>query len=170
METPKNKTQVLDAMRAAHAEMQRYLAALTPEQRIAPALDDGWSVKDSLAHLSAWENMTIGWLEASLRGKEVKRYTPEFVESDGDEGITVLNALNNHLFEQNKNRDWEEVLAEFNAAHENLDRVVERMSENDIFNPARFAWRRGSPALDMIANNTYTHYAEHMEWMRRAFG
>lgn len=170
METPKNKTEVLDAMRAAHAEMLRYLATLTPEQRVAPVLDDGWSVKDSLAHLSAWESMTVAWLEASLRGEEVKRYTPEFLERDDDESNAVMNALNNHLFEQNKNRSWEDVLAEFNAAHENLYRVVERMSEDDIFNPTRFAWRQGSPALDMIAGNTYAHYPEHMEWMRRAFG
>ncbi|MBI4671586.1 MAG: ClbS/DfsB family four-helix bundle protein [Chloroflexi bacterium] len=170
METPNDKSALLRAIRASHAEMHQYLASLTPEQLGAPVLDDGWSVKDSLAHISAWENMTIGWLEASRRGEYVRRYTPEFVQGeDADEGNVVLNALNNHLFRQNHHRAWDDVLAEFNAAHENLYRVVERMTEDEIFNPTRFAWRKGSPAFDMIAGNTYDHYAEHMDWIKKAF-
>jgi hypothetical protein len=171
MNEPTNKSELLRMIRTAHADMQNYLASLTPEQRVAPVLDQGWSVKDSLAHISAWENMTIGWLEASLRGEDVKRFTPDFVQGDDPEqGMAVMNALNHHLFEQNKNRAWDDVLAEFNTAHENLYRVVERMSEDALFNPTRFAWRNGSPAVDMIVGNTYEHYQEHVEWIRRAFG
>jgi|SRR5581483_3593051 len=171
MADPKTKSKVLQAARDAYAEMQTYLASLTPEQRVAPLLDDGWSVKDSLAHIAAWENMTIGWLEASLRGEYVKRFTPEFIQPDDQaDAERMMNDLNNHLFEQNRNRSWEQVLADFNESYQRILAVIARMSDDDIFNPQRFAWRKGSPAIDMIAANTYGHYAEHLEWIRQRFG
>jgi hypothetical protein len=169
-EMPRTKVDLLLEMRKAHNEMLAYLETLAPEQRTAPVLDDGWSVKDSLAHIAAWERMTVGWLQESLRGLAVKRYTPEFVEPETTgEGNPVMDALNQHLFEQNRERSWDEVLTDFEAAHRNLYALVERMTDNDIFNPARFAWRRGSPALDLLAGNSFDHYREHTGWMRKRF-
>lgn len=167
MDEPKTKDQVLAAMNDSHAEMSDYLASLTPEQRVAPVLDNAWSVKDSLAHLAAWQKMTVGWMEASLRGEHVRRWTPEFVQPDNQaQAEIVMNAFNDYLFNRDRNNSWEQVMSDLDAGHRDLYAVVQRSNQDDLFNPQRFAWRKGSPAIDMIAGNTYGHYREHLGWMR----
>ena len=171
MDEPKTKEQVLQAMNDSHAEMSNYLASLTPEQRVAPVLDNSWSVKDSLAHLAAWQKMTVGWLEASLRGEDVKRWTPDYQQPDDPaQWNVVINAFNDYLYERDRNRSWDEIMDDLNSGHDDLSMVVQLMSPADIFDPNRFAWRKGSPAIDMIGGNTYGHYEEHLGYMQQAFG
>jgi hypothetical protein len=46
------------------------------------------------------------------------------------------------------------------------------MRDEDLFDPNRFAWRRGSPLWDLVAGDTYEHYNEHMQsiqqWLARS--
>src|SRR5581483_4388921 len=127
MDEPKTKDQVLRAMNNSHAEMNDYLATLTPEQRVAPILDNSWSVKDSLAHLATWQKMTVGWLEASLRGEHVQRWTPDYIQPDDPTQFNqVINAFNDYLFERDRNNSWDQVMSDLNSGHQALYAVVER--------------------------------------------
>lgn len=170
MDEPKSKAQVLDAIRTAHADMMRLVAGLSESERTAPVLEDGWSVKDYLAHIAAWEKMTIGWIEASLRGEHVVRYAPGYTYSNDEEAERAMNRLNDHIREENRDRAWEDVLADFRATHPRILQTVETLSEEDMFDPDRFAWRQGTPLIGLINGNTYGHYQEHMDWMRKGFG
>lgn len=169
MSDPKNKAELLGQIREAHWRMERFLATLSEAQLTAAALDEGWSVKDSLAHLVDWEKMMLGWVDSSLRGIPPVRFAPGFVESEGDRVATMLR-LNEHLYQQQKGRPPREVLADFRAAHDQVVNALGRPSEADIFDPARFPWRKGSPLLDVIGGNTYEHFDEHLGWMRKGLG
>lgn len=166
MNNPTTKAEVLDAIESSHQDMMRLLAALSAEERTAPVFDDGWSVKDHLAHINAWENMTIGWTEASLRGENVQRYAPGFTYSNDDEAESVMHRLNDHLYEQNRERSWDEVIREFRRTHQRILDRVKALSEQDIFDPNRFAWRQGNPLIGLLEGNTYGHYREHIGWIQ----
>lgn len=163
-----NKQELLNEIERAHQDMMRFLAALNDAEKIAPILDEGWSVKDSLAHLIDWEKMSLDWLARSLRGEEVKRFVQGFQYETEAEREAVMEKLNTHLFEQHKHRALDEVLQDFRATHRAIFDFVAQMDENDIFDPNRFAWRNGSPAFDMLAGNTFEHYDEHRQWMIEA--
>ncbi|OQY82874.1 MAG: hypothetical protein B6D41_17760 [Chloroflexi bacterium UTCFX4] len=160
-----NKQELLREIERAHQDMMRFLAALSDDEKTAPILNEGWSVKDSLAHLIDWEKMSLDWLARSLRGEEVKRFVQGFQYETEAEREAVMEKLNTHLFEQNKNRALDDVLQDFRATHRAIFNFVAQMNENDIFDPNRFAWRNGSPAFDMLAGNTFEHYDEHRQWI-----
>lgn len=163
-----NKQTLLNEIERAHQDMTRWLAALSDDEKTAPILNEGWSVKDSLAHLIDWEKMTLDWLARSLHGEEVKRFVEGFQYNTEAEREAVMEKLNTHLYEQNKNRPLQEVMQDFRATHRAIFDFVAQMNDDDIFDPNRFAWRNGSPAFDMLAGNTYEHYDEHRQWILEA--
>lgn len=163
-----NKQELLNEIERAHQDMMRFLAALDDAEKTAPILNEGWSVKDALAHLTDWEKMSLDWLTRSLQGEQVKRFVEGFQYDTEEEHVPVMEKLNTHLFEQNKNRSLDDVLRDFRATHRTIFDFVAQMNENDIFDPNRFAWRNGSPAFDMIAGNTFEHYDEHRQWILEA--
>lgn len=168
MTTPTTKSELLREIERAHQDMMRFLAAMTDEEKTAPTLNEGWSVKDSLAHLVDWEKMTIDWMTRSLRGEQVKRFVEGFQYDTEDEREAVMEKLNTHLYQQNKTRALDDVMRDFRATHRAILELVAQLDERDIFDSNRFAWRDGSPAFDMIAGNTYDHYDEHRGWISEA--
>jgi hypothetical protein len=156
-------------IRAAHADMQKYLASLTPEQRVAPVLDEGWSVQDSLAHISAWENMTMDRIAIYRHGEKPTAWLEGFVISEND-SADQIEKINAHLFEKNKNRALDDVLQDFRAAFQRTVETVEALTEQEIFDPDYFPVRDHHPLLNVIAGDTYAHYDEHLGWMREALG
>lgn len=166
MTEPTNKTELLAEIERAHQDMVRYLASLTDEEKTAPILDEGWSIKDTLSHRVAWERLTVDWLERSLQGEYVRRQVPGFVYTSDADQESVIRAENQHLYEQTKERPLADVMHDFRATHRAICDFAAQMNEHDIFEPNRFAWRDGSPALDMISGNTYEHYDEHLAWIQ----
>jgi hypothetical protein len=165
MTSPGNKHELLEKIQQSHQDLVRVLASMSDDEKVAPILQDGWSVKDSLAHIVAWERMTMDWLTRSLQGEHVRRFVPGFIYNTPEEQGPVMQALNQRLYEENKLRRLDDVMRDFRATHSEILAFTEKMNESDIFDADRFAWREGSPALDMIAGNTYEHYSEHQGWI-----
>jgi hypothetical protein len=110
----------------------------------------------------------LGWVESSRGGVPPVRFTPEFVLTE-ENGEETMNRLNDHLYAQNRTRALDEVLADFRQTHAQVVDELSQLSEEDIFDPKRFAWREGVPLLATIAGNTYGHYQEHLGWIRAGF-
>jgi hypothetical protein len=165
MSYPTAKQELLRRIRERHAEMEERLASLSPAQMTAPVLDDGWSVKDSLAHLAAWENNMLGWVGNYQRGEPIVRWAPGF-EIDGDNSEQQLNRYNAFLFQQNKPRALDDVLDDFRETFVNIVATIEGLSDAEIFDENYFPARSGSPLLDLLIGDTYEHYDEHSGWIR----
>lgn len=168
MSTPTNKQELLSEIETAHQDMMRLLAAMSDDELTAPTLDGGWSPKDALAHILAWEKMAMDWLARSVQGEHVQRFIPGFLYDTEAEREPTMERLNTFLFERDQNRPLADVLQDFRATHKAFFEMVAQTDEQDIFDPHRFAWRNGSPAFDMIAANTYEHYREHGDAIWRA--
>ena len=63
------KAELLAAIQEERAHLERLLSPLSEEQLCQPVLGGQRSVKDILAHLTAWEQRCISWVEAGLRGE-----------------------------------------------------------------------------------------------------
>lgn len=149
-----SKAELLGAVREERAALEEAVDALEEGQMLDPVFDGGWSVKDTLAHITAWEQLMIGWVEQSLRGEEPQRPVT------GDDWVDRLNA---RLYEENADRPLDEVLEEFAGSYQEALALVERLEEDDLFDPERFPWRDGSPLWQMVAANTNWHYKDHRQ-------
>ena len=136
------------------------LETLSDEQMCQATLENQWSVKDVLAHIAAWEKRCVGWIQAGLRGEK-----PDKPEA----GYTweVVDRLNEKTFQENRERPLNAVQAAYRQAHQEMLAQVQALSEDDITNPQRFSWTNGRNLVPYIAANTYEHYQEHVEQIRK---
>lgn len=144
-----NREQLLEKMDGGRAELKKLLEGVLEEEFLAPALPNGWSVKDLLAHLETWAVWAEALYPALIAGK-----TPEKI-GDVDE-------TNARIFAENRARPFREVLLAEENSFSRLRALAETAPEADLFDPLRFAWCGGQPFVNYIAWNSYEHFAEHI--------
>lgn len=151
------KDEFLELIRSARTQWQALLAEIPERKMSEPGVAGEWSLKDILAHIAWYYHEMIGVMQAhALVGSELWYLPP-------DERNAVI-------FEQNRGRDLQEVLAEFNRFAAQLLEAVASLSEEDLTKPRGFKdmpsdwvpWR-------VIAGNAYLHDEDHIrsvrEWM-----
>jgi uncharacterized protein (TIGR03083 family) len=122
---------------------------------------DGWTVKDHLAHIAAWEHSLLALIEGHDREKAMGL-------SEGVEGIDNVNEAIRKLHETDTP---EEALAYFRDSHARLVAALGKLSDSDLqkpyshYQPADPDENR--PVVGWVAGNTYEHYAEHIGWMNQ---
>lgn len=121
----------------------------------------GWSIKDHLAHISAWESTVDSILENRHAGDALG--VPRAVWESADIG-----AINDILQKQSAALALEQVIVAFQSTHERVLARLAAVSEADLQRPINAfvppAPPRSTP-LSWTANNTYGHYDEHREWI-----
>jgi hypothetical protein len=154
METIESKEELLRRIREARAALEETLLPLDEAQMVAPLLDDGSSAKDTMAHISEWEQLMVRWIEESLRGETPQRPV------EADDWVDELNA---QLYAENKDKPLDAVQRIFSASYEQVLPAVEALSTEELFDPDHFAWREGHPLWHLVGGNTFWHYDEHRE-------
>jgi hypothetical protein len=146
------KAQILNDIHAERRRLEKKLSRLSPEEMLVPGVTGTWSVKDILAHLTAWESLFLDWYSAGLRGA-----TPEI--SPVGMSRTTIDSLNQRIYEQNQARSLTDVIEGFHASYQEILAAVEEMPEADLFAHGRLAWTGRLSLADYITGNTCNHYA-----------
>ncbi len=152
------KTELIETMRRERARWEELLAQVGPDSMTGPVLDNGWSVKDTIGHVTFYEHWLLDWLEAAVRGK---------VTAASHRDVFDVDQRNALIFEDNKDRPLEEVEQESRDVFERLLEVVQTLPERDLLERERFSryiaqfWPENPPLWECIAGNSYEHYREH---------
>src|SRR3972149_1108673 len=121
--------------RALHA----YLARLTEAQMTAVHDQEGWAVKDHLAHLAAWEESILFLFEGKPRHQGLG--VAEELYASGS-----FDAVNAAIYEQRKDLPLDQVLSQIQGIHDQLMALVQPLSDGDLNRPASSYFRSLSPA------------------------
>lgn len=148
------KDDVVDALEDSHEQFLDALEGLSDEQMQEPGVVGGWSVKDLVSHLSAWEAELVKLLWQVQQGQRPS--SAQFSSTPVDE----LNAL---WHEETAGRDLERALADFHAVRKQTIRRVESFSDRDLNDPQRYAWAKGQPLYKIIGDDSFEHEAEHVQ-------
>ena len=155
---------------ASWARLERALASIGADRLISP-LDDGWTIKDHLFHLSAWEKSLIALLEGQDRlaamGISLAALPPGAASAD----TFYPDGLNELLYRQGQDRSPEDVLSDLQKTHARTLDVLSRLSDRDLLRPYS-SYQPGSTedraVVEWIDGNTYDHYDEHSEAIEHA--
>jgi hypothetical protein len=150
MET--NKYQLLKKIHTQRRLLEKEIYALNDEELTRPGIVGVWSVKDILAHLSAWEQLFIRWYQAGLEGA-----SPSVLPVGMNR--TAIDALNRQIFEQNRNRPLESVMDEFHRSFQQIMGVIEAIPEVELVSHSYFRWTGRFMLADYVSGNTCNHYA-----------
>lgn len=161
---PQNKAELLDRIERSFGALEEVLSNLGESQLTARG-PEGWSIKDHLAHLTTWE---LGVAELLLRRS---RYAAMGVEEAVSAGKTT-DEINELIFRRRQHRTLTEILDDFQAVHEQMVQVLERMGWEDLMQPYVSFLPEGAtgpqePVINWVAGNTYGHFEEHRGWILR---
>jgi len=76
MKEAPSKQEMLDLISSEWEALGAVIDLMDRETMSQAGAESTWSVKDIMAHISAWEKLMIRWLEESLRGETPQRPAP----------------------------------------------------------------------------------------------
>src|SRR5215216_4547727 len=130
---PESRTELLERMRAGREEWDALIAQIPDSARIEPALAGGWSVKDLIAHVAAFETWTAAQIRAANEGR-----APTDRELYGVEEVTVdpegwnLDRENAAIYARYKEMPLSDVMTLSSQAFAHLAAAVEAVADEDI--------------------------------------
>ncbi len=149
MDKPITRTEILALIRSGLADFEATLARFSEAQMVEAQVEGTWTVKDILAHITAWE----GWLFGRLAGPH-KIEAAHYTQADVDR-------INAGFYAESRTRSLAEVRANFQQVHENVLKAVSGLPET-----------LDALAYELVENNTCGHYAEHLvsirAWLAKA--
>lgn len=168
---PASKTHLLSNMRAGRGEWDALIAGMQPEVLEQPVLAGGWSVKDLIAHVAAYEKWTAGQITAETEGRKPtarELYGVDEVPPPPEEwNVEWQNA---RIYEQYRDVPLPEIMELSERAFADLVSAIEAVPDNDLALPNAQEWTNGASMLELVPGQTYEHYAQHREDLRALSG
>lgn len=157
-------TQLRADIDSAWDDMWAYLSGLTEEQLTGLRDGEGWTVKDHLTHLVAWEQSVMALLQGQPR--HVGLGIEEALYAAGS-----FDPINAAIQQQRKDIPLEAAMAQLRSAHADLMRRLDPLSDEELNRPAGELFPEvsagGTRSLARIVfDNTAEHFLEHLEWIR----
>ncbi len=157
------KTDWLQRLRAEKERWEALLQPLSETEIVAPDLPDGWSIKDVMAHLMAWQQRTNARLEAALRGGEPKY--PDWPANLDPEAPGQPDELNAWIFNAYHDQPWPRIYHMWRDGFQKVIAQSELIPEADLLAPGRYPWLADYP-LAAVLEGTYGHHQEHFDTLK----
>lgn len=131
------------------------------ERKMTTPDEGGWSPKDNLAHLSEWMNLLMGYHMDKRPSHEVFG-----VSEDVTRGWD-MEVINPVLFERNKDRAIDDVLADLKQTYEKVVAKLDATPFEELLKPRHADDPERRPLLLWVLGDTSEHFAEHREVIER---
>lgn len=149
-----SKSDLQEEIQAGRLLLDGILQRVDHARMLDPVLEGGRSVKDVIAHVTAWEQRLLGWLATAATGETPQLPAPGYTWAELDE----VNALS---YERLKDQPLDATLASYSASLALIFAALAHLSEEDL---NRQYFETESESLwQFFAANTYWHYREHAE-------
>ncbi len=144
-------------MREEFSRWEELLGSLSEKRIIQRDLSAGLSVKDVVAHLMAWQGLSIARLEAARDNRDpIYELGPAGLDPDADENVDRINAW---IHEKYLNSLWADVYHGWSKGYLRFLDLAEAMPEDVLMQPARYPWLKDVP-LAAVLEGLYDHHHE----------
>lgn len=158
------KAELLADIEHAWAVLNAALDRLTPTQMTAFRDAQGWTAKDHLSHLTAWERSMVFFLQGQPRHAGLGVDEALYLKGDDDD----INAV---IHQQRKDLPLADALGQFRDTHQQLMKLLQPLTDADLLKPYRHylpdepGEEDGPPAINLIYGNSADHFTEHLAWI-----
>lgn len=162
------KEHILAALREQFERWEELLGSLREEQISAPHFELDWSIKDVMAHLWAWQQISSARIKAGVLDQEPEY--PAWIVSIGKDWEEDADRVNALTFENNHEKPWTELHGKWRDGFLHFLELGKEISERNLLDGDRYPWLKGySLAFILIAS--YDHHQEHLEkltdWLQK---
>lgn len=158
------KAQLLAAIDPAWSRLNSALGRWSEQEMTTLRDEHGWTVKDHLIHVAAWERSIVFFLQGKPREDGLGVSSAVYVHGNED-GINAV------IYQQHKDLPLVEALAQLRAVHHELALLLQPLTDEDLRKPYRHylpdepGEGDGPPAINVVYGNTAHHFLEHLRWI-----
>ncbi len=110
-----------------YAALEQTIGDLPEAQMTVAPIGGGWSIKDNLAHLTAWHAiLRVFHIEGRPFHEAVPGITADYVKDD-------IDTINDDIYRRDRDLPLAEVLDSFRGSHQQMLTLIEGMSEAELF-------------------------------------
>lgn len=165
----KDKTQIIRLLREEFNLWEELLSSLSEEQITTPYLSSDLSIKDVIAHLRAWQQVSIARLEAAQLNKEP--VFPDWLTGLDPESERDLDQFNSRIYEIYQEQSWSRVHQDWRDGFLRFLKLGEEIPEHDLYDTEKYPWLKGHPLFAVLQGSYEHHHDDHLEpllaWIRQ---
>jgi tRNA(adenine34) deaminase len=157
-----SKAKLLTSIERSWDSLNAALERLSEQQMTSIQDAQGWTVKDHLIHLAAWERSAVFFLQGQ----------PRYLGLGVDQALYLRGSFddtNAVIFEQHKGMSLAEAKAQFQDVHQQMLNLLQPLTDADLLKTYQeyLPEETGDDrlAIDVVYGNTAGHYQEHQAWM-----
>ncbi|MBI5929122.1 MAG: DinB family protein [Chloroflexi bacterium] len=148
------KQNIIAAYERARSKLLRAIEGLSEEEMLIPGAVGYWSVKDVLAHLTAWESELITGL---VHVENKKKGAPTVAT------IEDIDEWNEEQYHTSAARELDVVWEDFQGVAKHLIEAINVLDDKALDDNRSFPWMEGEPLSYLIYENAIWHEEEHAE-------
>lgn len=145
------QSQLIQALDEARATMHTLIADLTPDSEIYP----GWTLRQFLAHLTGWDDVTAATLRAHGRGETPATPVSAGIDAYNAESVATRQAL-----------DLDHIVKEWELARDELKAAIRALTPEQMAAPLLHPWGRVSTVAKLVNIMIHHEGVEHAEELR----
>jgi hypothetical protein len=150
-----NKSELLTSLTDSRRQIVTVINDFSDIELIEPETLDGWSGKDVLAHLAAWEAELV----TALARDVAQNKRPALLDIlDGK-----VEEINLQWHKENEARPLDRIRDDFAGVRKQLIRQITNIPDKDLIDPKRYKWLNGQSLADYIADYANGHDQEHID-------
>ncbi len=155
------KAELLDAIDSVWPALNAAIDRLTEAQLATHHDGQGWTIKDHLIHLTAWERSVVFFLQGKPREEGLGVPSSVYLQGNDDK----INAV---IYQRCHELPVVEAVAQFRVVHQELMQLLQPLTDEDLQRPYRYYLPHepgegdGRPAINVIYGNTAHHFREHL--------
>jgi len=150
-----SKNELLGTIKTSWAELTEIIEELSEDQMTQPKVQEGWTVKDLMAHIAAWHRLAMDRIHPATTGEDLKL---PVIKSD-----KFVDDFNAETYAKYKDQPLEAINAEFESSYDEFLSQIENLDEELLPKNLPFDWAGNLTYQIMISANTHWHYPEHIE-------
>ena len=156
------RTELVQELNSEQQAWETLLAEIGEERMEETGVAGAWSIKDVVAHLTAWRRRTVGRLEAMAHGRPEPAHDWPAALHEDDE-------INAWFHERDRDKSVRQTLDESRGVFEQLVSAIEKLPEDVLDHPERLPWWQGAPVSGaaFFAHFHDEHEADMRAWLSR---
>ena len=158
-----DKQRFLETLRSERQRWEAEWSGVSEERLCQPGAAGEWSVKDIIAHVTAYERGLVEWLEAAAKGRSLVFSVLDHSDVD------YRNAV---IYAENRGRSLKDVMLDSERVFQQLLELVEALPEEVLLDAehsewfVKPRWHTSRPLWKCVADDSYEHYKQHLPGVR----
>ena len=162
----KHKKRMITNLREELLHWDELFADLSQGQINTSLTPSTFTIKDTMAHLHAWQLISIARLEAARLNQEP--VFPDWAGSNPDEEEVDL--VNARIYETYREQTWKRVHQDWRDGFLRFLELAEEIPEKVLLDTGKYPWLKGYALQDVLQGSYEHHRIDHFEtlldWLR----